>query len=155
MRGGGDHVGDALLGLLEKGALFSATLGELALAHVVDDIAAAAEVVVAVEVADGGGAVADVFEEVLEEGLASGEAVAVVVDAGGLGVAAGEEGGARGDAEGMLDVSVLYRDAAGSEGVEMGGTGVGVAVVGETGGLLLIGHEEDDVGTGHGRCLGG
>jgi hypothetical protein len=75
------------------------------------------------------------------------EVVLVVGDAGGVRSEAREEGGTGGIAVRELAVGAFEEDAALGEGIEIWSFGVGMAVAAEVGGEV-VGHEEEDVGTG-------
>jgi hypothetical protein len=75
------------------------------------------------------------------------EVVFVVGDASRVGAEASEEGRAGGIAVGELAVGTFEENAALGESVEVGRFGEGVTVATEVGGEV-VGHEEEDVGTG-------
>ena len=82
----------------------------------------------------------------------------VAVYSGGVGVAAGEEGGAGGGADGVWGEAAVEGDSLAGEAVQVGGAAGGTAGVAERIVALLIGDEEEDVGTvriwaRHGRSL--
>lgn len=97
-----------------------------------------------------GGGIAVLAEEARERHDAGNiyiEVVFVVGDARGIGTEAAEERRTRGIAVRKLAIGTLEEDAALREGVEMRRFGLGMSVAAQVGGEV-VGHEEDDVGTG-------
>lgn len=78
------------------------------------------------------------------EGVA--EVAVEVVDLGGVGPEAGEDGGTRGVAEGDLAVGAFEEEAAGVEAVEVGGGEAGGAGAAEDVAEVVDGDEEDVLG---------
>jgi len=69
--------------------------------------------------------------------------------AGVAGIAAGEEGGARGRADGRVGVPLREANAVRGEAVEVRRAEVGLAHAGEVAAALVVGEEDEDVGLGH------
>lgn len=98
------------------------------------------------ELADGGHLTAGVSEAVAEAfGFVSGVGMGVVPVAGFVGVAAGDEVGPRGHADGVIDVGVVEAHAALSETVEVGGLNERMAVAAGHATGVLVGHEDEEV----------
>ena len=109
----------------------------------------------AVVLASEPGGVAEIVEGAgqVGVGLDVGES-AVLADAGGLRIAAGEQAGAGGSAGGHRGVGVAEADTSLAEVIDEGGGIERIALGAGEIGALLIGHDEHDVGTrGHGEGL--
>ena len=95
------------------------------------------------EFADGGETVAGVGEAMAESfGFVAGVGMGVVPVAGLVGVAAGDEVGPRGHADGVVDVGIVEADSALGEAVEVGGLDQGMAVAAGHAAGVLVGHED-------------
>ena len=116
----------------------------------------AAGVVAEVPFADDAGAVAGFLEEfgVGGEGGVHGFdrvfAFGVAEDLIDVGEGSGEAGGAGGGAEGVRDKGVCESDAFVGEAVHVGSFEEFVAVAAHEGDGLVVGHDEEDVGSGGG-----
>ncbi len=67
-----------------------------------------------------------------------------------MGEGSGEAGGSGGGAEGVCDESVCEADAFGGKAVHVGRFEEFVAVAAHEGDSLVVGHDEEDVGSGGG-----
>ena len=100
-----------------------------------------------------GGAVAVGGEEAGQGDGIFGHGHAHVGDAEGGGILAGEKAKAAGHADGVLDEAAVEVDALDCQSVEVGCVDVGVAVDAEAVPALLVGVDDEEVGTAHGAGL--
>ena len=152
--GGADHTAVFLEGRVEVFAPMAGGVAEVfveaAGLRVVGPLAAV------VPFAEGAGGVAGGFEGVGEGFFVEVETLEAGGDAAHAGagvVAAGEEFGAGGSADG-LDKKAVEADAAGGDGVDVGRADGGVAVETVVAPAGVVGEEDDDVGRA-GRARGG
>jgi hypothetical protein len=155
----GAHLGGALRRRAGQAVVPAVGLTLAPLGQVVGDVEAArAAVASAVEVAAAAGDVAGPLQALGQGQFVRVQGAPVAAHAVGVGVAPGEQGAAGGEAEGLGDEAVPRPGAPGGEGVQRRGAAVRVAVEGEAGGLLLVGHQEQQVGASrsggrHGRTI--
>ena len=105
------------------------------------------------EFADVGGAVAVGCEEAGQGDGIFGHGHAHVGDAEGGGILPGEEAEAAGHAYGILHEAAVEVDALVCQSVEVGRVDVGIAVDAEAVPALLVGVDDEEVGTAHGAGL--